>query len=707
MKEKEVNVDLAPLELKKERAYLEKVLGHIMEDILTNTTKKKTIYDDIVEYRKTLIDEYRSDEDKQMDFFDHNRFVQEESYKAIEKKLLELTELHGTPYFGKVVFKEEGQDEEEEIYIGKYGLVDEEKYEPLIIDWRAPIASLFYKGSVGKDKYRAPIGDVDVDINLRRQFLIKESELRAVFDTETDVRDEILLEVLSSNAGKKLRDIIMTIQEEQDRIIREKKEGVVVVNGVAGSGKTTIALHRTAYLLYNYRKLLENKVMILGPNNMFMDYISQVLPSLGEGGVHNDTFKDLALSLLDFDGAMFMGEDYTEALISGDEELVSDAREKRSPEFKAVLEQKIMDTEKTYYKFKEIEFLGKILLTEKEMENILLKDFKYMPFFKRAKRLKKIIVKKLKEVRDEKRYAIDKKYDEKKKKMKGEGNDINMLDGMRKSELRELISRVAEKRKEFRDLSEGDYLRSYQELKNFAFYTEADIAPMLYFKHRLHGLKLPYQVNHIVLDEAQEYSMIHFEALKEITGCNSFTIVGDTNQMILEGQSSMNDLGEIFRDVRHYNLTKSYRSTFEIMDYANQFLNGEKIVPLVRNGSPVEEHKDVTMEDMLELIVRKVEAYKKDELDTIGILTRDMNTTKELYQQLKNKLNVKLIDSEDALLKGDLYIMPSYFAKGLEFDGVVMVEKAGEDEQDLINYIMATRALHKLTRITFKETMIY
>lgn len=703
---KEFNVDLAPDQLIKEEKYLQRVKNLLMDEIIKNTEKKKVVYDDIIEYRKTLIDEYRSDEDKQIDFFDHNRFVQEESFKAIEKRLHELTELHETPYFGKVVFREKNEDEEE-IYIGKYGLVDEEHYDPLVIDWRAPIASLFYKGSVGRDSYKAPMGEIDVMIELRRQFLIREGELKGVFDTETDVRDEILLEVLSSNVSKKLKDIIMTIQQEQDTIIREDKKGIVVVNGVAGSGKTTIALHRTAFLIYHHRKNLENKVLILGPNNMFMDYISEVLPSLGESGVRQNTFNDITLELLDFNEPILMGEDYTEAIISGDEELVKDAYLKRSNEFLKTLDEKILETEKTYFTFQDYTFLDEMLITKDEMERLLLKDFTHMPFFRRASRLKRILSKRLNTARDLKRYEIDEKYNKMKKEMSSDGSEENMIMGMRKAEIRELIYHVGKKRDEFKVFAKSNYLRSYDELKEFAFYTEADLAPLLYMKHKLHGLKLPYEVNHMVLDEAQEYSFIHFKALSLITGCTSFTVVGDSNQMMLKSSSAMLNLDELFDHVRTYQLTKSYRSTFEIMDYANQFLDEGKIVPLVRHGHQVDERLDLSMEETLDTITDTVLRYKEEDIDTIGILTQDMETTKALYQLLKQKINVKLIDSEDALLRGGLYIMPSYFSKGLEFDGVIMAEKNGDEGPSLIRYIMATRALHYLTRVTYNDAMIY
>lgn len=704
---KEFNLELPQNELVLEEAYLARVIGYIQEEILRNTQKKRQVYDEIIEYRKGQLDEYRSDEDKQIDYFDHERYVQEESFKSVEKRLTELTELAGTPYFGKVLFREKEADEEG-IYIGKYGLVDEESYDPLIIDWRAPIASLFYKGSLGRDKYQAPLGDVEVDITKRRQFLIRDAELHGVFDTESDVRDEILLEVLSSNVGKKLKDIIMTIQEEQDKIIRDRREGVVVVNGVAGSGKTTIALHRTAYLLYNHRKLLENKVLILGPNNMFMDYIAQVLPSLGEGGVHNNTFKDLALSLLHYHGPIFMGEDYTEALISGDEELMEDTRKKRSAAFQEALEQQVDITERTYFEFREIRFQEVVLMDAEEMERILLRDFKHMPFFKRAERLKRMLAKRLKDARDVKRLAIDKKYEELRKKMKASGEDTSEWRNMRRTDIRRLMAQVSLARDTFREFAQGDYFNAYVPFKTFDFLTEADIAPMLYLKHRLHGVKLPFTVQHLVLDEAQEYSLLHFKALKEITGCTSMTIVGDVNQMILAGESPMKDLSSVFDQVRPYHLTRSYRSTFEIMDFANRFLKENKIVPLVRNGKPVTEHLEVDLDAAVDLIAQTVENYRRENLDTVGILTRDMETTRQLHRLLRKKINVKLIDSEDALLKGDLYIMPAYFAKGLEFDGVIMAEKAsGDAEESLIHYIMATRALHELTRITFQDPHFY
>jgi len=288
------------LEVAIEKERLEDVIKIINNEILKCIEKRKHITNAILEYRKNALEEFKDDEDKIIEYFDHENYVKEESFKSTDRKLKELTVLKSSPYFGKVTFREEDYGIED-IYIGRFGVTLEETFEPLIIDWRAPVAALFYNGSGNVGHYDSPDGEIMASILGRIQYIIKKGKLEGLFNSNIDIKDDILQMVLSKNSSDKLKDIIMTIQQEQDEIIRQEKNRVIVVDGVAGSGKTTIALHRVAYLIYNYRKLLENKVLILGPNRIFIDYISNVLPTLGETGVFQTTFLDLALDLVDID----------------------------------------------------------------------------------------------------------------------------------------------------------------------------------------------------------------------------------------------------------------------------------------------------------------------------------------------------------------------------------------------------------------------
>ena len=272
-----------------EESKLEEILKIISNEILTYLDRRKNVTKNIVEARKQFLEEYKEDEDEIATYFDHESYVKEEAYRTIDKRLMEFTKLKEVPYFGKVTFKED-EDVPDDIYIGRYGLTLEGDFEPLIVDWRAPIAALFYKGSLGEATYNPPAGEIKADILSRKQIVIKKSELQGVFDSALDVKDEILQMVLTKNSSDKLKDIVMTIQKEQDEIIRCDRKKVVVVNGVAGSGKTTIALHRVSYLLYNFRKELGDKVLIFGPNDIFMDYIAQVLPTLGESNINQTSF---------------------------------------------------------------------------------------------------------------------------------------------------------------------------------------------------------------------------------------------------------------------------------------------------------------------------------------------------------------------------------------------------------------------------------
>lgn len=692
------------IELQVEKLRVRDTINKISHEMIRVLEKRKQFTNYIKKYRQENLEEYRDDEDKQIEYFDHERFAQEESFKIIDKRLKELIEMKVSPYFGRINFLDKEFDDKEEIYIGRYGLMEEGSFSPTIVDWRAPVASLFYAGTLGQYQYESPNGLVKVDIEKRRQYIIKKGELLGMFDSDLDVKDEILQMVLSGNSNEKLKDIVLTIQKEQDEIIRQPRMEVVVVNGVAGSGKTTIALHRVAYLLYNYRKILDNKVLILGPNLVFMEYISTVLPSLGEKGVKQDTFRDFALKLLDLPEKVMEFSEKMERVMNGDKELHNNIIKKTGSDFVVTLNQWIENLETHYYDIKPVTLRDKVVLTKEEIEEMLKEYYKNMPLFRRGNKIKRIAVSKIKEERDNIFRHIEKKYRILKENLSPEEKNLeeNNIEFQRRMEIRALIREVMDCREGLRWLDGKDVEKIYIEHNNNQQLIDEDLAPILYLKIKLWGLKLDEDIKHVVIDEAQDYSLLQFNVIKELTQCKSFTIVGDCNQRLInsETEAPMMELNRIFdhKDVKYFNLKKSYRSTKEIMEYANKFIENEsKDVPLVRSGEKVTVKQSTSLEETIDFIKAIVDELK-DTMENIAIVCKNHNISRELSLGLKQQLYIKTIDDEYTNYTGGIVIIPSYLAKGLEFDGVIMVDKE-TDEVDLVKYIMCTRALHRLYHI--------
>lgn len=692
------------LEKEMEKNKLAEVLDIINSEILINFSRRKQISEQILYYREKVLEEYRDDEDKVAEYFDHERFVKEESFKVIDRKLKELDVLKEIPYFGRVDFKDAEYDEEDIIYIGRFGVTPEENVEPVVVDWRSPVSALFYTGKLGESSYTAPMGTVEVDILKKRQFIIKKMQLLGLFDSALDVKDEILQMVLSSNANEKLKDIIMTIQQEQDDIIRQPKYGTVVVDGVAGSGKTTIALHRVAYLLYNFRTSLQDKVLILGPNNIFMEYISQVLPSLGEVGVNQTTFTDFALDLLDVDEIMGLKE-YMEKIINGDEDFIRTTLYKTSSRYTDELDKFINNLNEEYFKYRDIVLEDKIAISKGEIEKLFNESYKSMPLFRRNKKIKRIIFSRIKDVRDEKVREIEKEYKEAiSQKSKEELDEIEtQLKYNRKNKIRELIKRIILVKRDLTWLEPREIEALYNEFNKNELLTVDDLAPILYLKINLEGLKYGKEVKHVVIDEAQDYSQLQFKVIKDLTGCSGYTIVGDRNQRILplEGELAMTKLPEIFEEVgvKDFKLNKSYRSTAEIMKYANKYLKEEKIIPLVRQGKEVEEIVINNSSELKEKLLSKIEELKGSGYLSVGIICKNIVEVEKIYDLIKEDSTIKVFQKENVAFGEGVMLLPAYFAKGLEFDSAIIIQDENNKVSDKLSYVMATRALHELNVI--------
>ena len=704
--------DKKDIEFLVEEKKLEEVSNILNEEMLSYINKRKFVTQYILDYRKNAVEEYKDDEDKLIEYFDHERYVKEQAFTTIDKKLKELTILKESPYFGRVTFNDLEFDQKDTLYVGRFGVTPEGSYEPVIVDWRAPVASLFYHGSLGEASYTSPDGPIKCDIEGRRQIIVKKGELKGVFDSAIDVKDDILQMVLSNNSSDKLKDVIMTIQQEQDEIIRKERTSNIVVNGVAGSGKTTIALHRVAYLLYNYRKELEDKVLILGPNGIFMEYISQVLPSLGEVGVKQETFASFALKEMDSELYIMSFDKYLEKILSEDKEFIEDAKYKNSYEIIEDLDNLVKEMDKDYFHVEDVKYFGDLVISKEEIEEMFNKHYEYMPLFRRSEKIKRIILSKIKDKRDEKVWELNEELRKEKEKLTPEELLIeeNNLEFKRKLRIREIVKEVMDSRAKLDSwISREDVLDIYDRFNgNKKEYTINDLAPILYLAIKLEGKKATKDYRHVVIDEAQDYSPLQFKVVRELTGTKYFTVVGDVNQRLIKYSdlAPMMELGKIFDDVNPdiYNLNKSYRSTYEIMEYANKYLDEDRIIPIVRHGKPVEEIEFHNNEELSESIIESLKEFSNEGLESIAIITRDKEELEKVYNLISNKVHLVKFDNEDVLYKGGNVIIPSYFAKGLEFDGVIIVDNGSskDENEDLIKYIMSTRALHRLKEIQFK-----
>ena len=618
-----------------------------------------------------------------------------------------------SPFFGRVDFCYEGDDEPEIFYIGIANLAEENGGLPLIYDWRAPVSGLFYDFDKGPASYQAPLGEIHGDIAAKWQYKIRGGKMIYEFESDVKIDDEILKAELGSNGDVQLKNIIRTIQKEQNAIIRNTSDRIMVIQGAAGSGKTSIALHRIAYLLYHDRKNLKSSsVLVLSPNGVFSDYISHILPELGEENIREMSFdlfayKRLKNTVSDCEDRY----DLIERQISGlcDEELL---KEKQSRDFLDRMEGYLAELEDSLMNFRDIEHRG---VVKKEQEIIELFYFKFMdiPLLSRMDAVAEYFIDEVETLKgfdlpEEERDAVKSRF-----YRMYETRDLYVLYNrfLRQEGFPALPQVQYEKRK----------LR-YE-----------DVYPVLYLKYRLETQQEDSGVRHLIVVEMQDYSMIQYLIIQRLFKCK-MTILGDREQtMDGDQQDVLTFLPKIFgKDIRRIVMNKSYRNTIEIASYANKLAGITEVELFERHGKPVEEKEFTGLTEALERVVKELRLEKQtvaeadedmpenaasetdgtetgEELsyETAAVITRTADEAREAYYILQKKLEAEGFDTKERLsllhrdstnFKKGLTVTTFYMAKGLEFDQVFSVFP-GTDRSPIVQrarYIAATRALHEL-----------
>jgi len=635
-----------------------------------------------------------------LDGINSSKMVHENEVKQLKRMLL----LKKNAYFGRIDFIEENYDDADKVYIGTSTL-DSKEGEILIYDWRASISSMFYEQEKGKSFFKSPDGIVNGEILLKRQYRLFYNEIESMFESSIKIDDEILQAILSESKDSKMGHIISSIQKEQNKAIRNEKDKIVIVDGPAGSGKTSIALHRIAWLLYRYRETIKPKnVIVYSPNEIFNDYISDVLPELGEENMRMSTFLNLAHSYLGNKNRLKGKYHQMESILSNISSEKSNAiKNKGSYNFANSMENYLEGLGKNLYKFTDIIYEDKYIASKKELDKLFYKDYSSHKLALRLEKLRTLLYKRLNNLiivmRQDYLKIPRMDYIRRKKAV--------VLAKTAASIFRQLIDKYT--RPNITDIyhdflvnnEDTEYANEYQDRLNRHNIIYEDIAPLMYIKALMGYKNKIKNIKHVVIDEVQDYSVMELLVLTELFKNCSFTVLGDTNQAInyLTGLDTLDEL--TIKDAFLVKLTKSYRSTKQITEFCTKILGDVyKYEYVDRNGDIPNIIK--ASNRLISNIKNEIKNMQNKNYKSIAIITRTSRTADFVFNRINNPDVNRVRESDDTYIKGTV-VLPSYLSKGLEYDAVILVCKdhdnyKGEKDKKLL-YTCCSRALHNLTVI--------
>lgn len=626
-------------------------------------------------------------------------------YEEEEHKILLLEKMIKSPYFARIDFKFDDEDEFEKIYIGRSSLRKNSYQEMYVYDWRSPIASVFYRFMTGEAFYDAPCGRVTGELNLKRQYEIKNGTLEYFFDSDVQIVDEFLRQLLSQNTTAKMKAIVETIQHEQDVVIRDMENDLLMVQGVAGSGKTSIALHRAAYLMYQglQTKLSANNIMIISPNSIFEQYISNVLPELGEDNVISSVFEDILSELLN--GRKIQSRnDFLENLIvnSKYKEISRNSIEfKTSSFFREILDQFLIDIPRQWIEFEDVYYEGKCVVSGQ-----ILKD-------KILGRPETPLGIKLEQLED---YILEQIFGT--GKGRGHKEEKNLIkqeiQKFIKIDIVELYKILFSNEAYFYSLLQNS--NPSQNIKNIWKYTKENLeADSLYYDDaiaiaylylKIYGTNKYKNIKQVVIDEAQDYYPLQYEIFIFLFSNAKFTILGDMKQTLAKKEdiSFYEQIQKILNKKKSslIMLDKSFRCTNEILNFSLKFIEqSSQIKSFNRNGDSPKVYIADNSEIFIDEIVKEIKLCQEKGFQSICLICKTEKNSTYLFNKIKHKLDIQLIKNGSVSDLQGVFILPVYMSKGLEFDTVLICDADSqnyhdEDDKNLL-YVACTRALHKLS----------